>query len=82
MVNPSSRHAVILQRQFDGLAGPARAVNGADDFDGFAALASVYQEHAVGVDGVQEIAELVAVADVRDAARIAGAGFEAAGGGD
>src|SRR4051812_34246120 len=71
--------SALVQGQFHDLAGAGRLVDRADDLDRLAALAAVHQGRGASVDGVEEVGELVAVAGVVDAARVAGARLEAAG---
>src|SRR4051794_16908993 len=87
MVVPSTRvdprsSRVAFEREADGLAGPCGSIDGPDDLDRFTPLAAINQRGAILVDGEEEIGELVAVAGVVDAPRVAGAGLEAGGGGE
>ena len=67
----------IGERQGHGLASGRRAINGPDDLDRFPSFAAVDGGGCSVVDRLEEIDELVAVADVGDAARVAGACLEA-----
>ena len=67
----------LVERQRDDLVRLGRAIDRADDLDRLASLAAVDHGIAALVDGLEEVDELVAVADVGDAARVAGAGLEA-----
>src|SRR4051794_36375676 len=67
----------VGERELDGLAGAGRVVDGADDLDGLASLGAVDERFAAGVDRLEEVGQLDAMALVGDAARVAGAGGEA-----
>src|SRR4051812_34625852 len=70
----------VSEGELDGLARAGRVVDGADDLDGLASLGSVDERLAAGVDRLEEVGQLDAMALVGDAARVAGAGGEAGDG--